>query len=123
MPPEGLLGVVLELAVFLIQASTVLVAIVCGAAVVKERVVFVPGRFWMLSCRSVIVVCGRASLALRGVVVCAEVVVFSAPRALMPMSCNVLGFLVACCVTLVAGAVRLLGAVGGVWFVVGWWCW
>ena len=86
MPPEGLLGVVLELAVFLIQASTVLVAIVCGAAVVKERVVFVPGRFWMLSCRSVIVVCRGASLTLRGVVVCAEVVVFSAPLALMPMS-------------------------------------
>ena len=86
MPPEGLLGVVLELAVFLIQESTVLVTSVCGAAVVKGRVVFVPGRFWMLSCRSVIVVCRGASLTLRGVVVCAEVVVFSAPLALMPMS-------------------------------------
>ena len=85
-----------------------------GAALVKGRMVFVPGRLWMLSCRSVIVLAGMVSPALLGVMLCGGLVVWPALRALMPMSVHVLGFLVAGCAALVVGMVRLLGAVGGV---------
>ena len=85
-----------------------------GAAVVKGRMVFVPGRLWMLSSSSVIVLSGMVSPVLLGVMLCGGLVVWPALRALMPMSVNVLGFLVAGCAASVVGMVRLLGAVGGV---------
>ena len=73
-----------------IQASTVLAAIVFGAVVVKGRMVFVPGRLWMLSCRSVVVLAGTVSPALLGVMLCGGLVVWPALRALTPMSARVL---------------------------------
>ena len=73
-----------------IQASTVLAAIVFGAVVVKGRMVFVPGRLWMLSCRSVIVLAGMVSPALLGVMLCGGLVVWPALRAWTPMSARVL---------------------------------
>ena len=83
---------------------------------------FVPGRLWMLSCRSVIVLAGMVSPALLGVMLCGGLVVWPALRALMPMSVHVLGFLVAGCAALVVGMVRcwvlLVVCVGRGWPVV-----
>ena len=89
---------------------------------------FVPGRLWMLSCRSVIVLAGMVSPALLGVMLCGGLVVWSALRAFfMPMFvrlcfaclCGGVGTVVGgnCCEAGVVGSgcagVVLVGCAGG----------
>ena len=73
--------------------------------------VFVPGRLWMLSCRSVVVLAGTVSPALLGVMLCGGLVVWPALRALMPMSVRVVRDRVRLCFAWLCGGVGTV--VGG----------
>ena len=94
----------------------------------EGRMVFMPGRLWILSCRSVIVLAGMVSPALLGVMLCGGLVVWSALRAFfMPMFvrlcfaclCGGVGTVVGgnCCEAGVVGSgcagVVLVGCAGG----------